>query len=61
MLISVSSQEPNAFGAARRADATFGRAFAEAAVKRAAAFLHSFVAGSPGTPALTLLRRGGEG
>jgi hypothetical protein len=52
MLISVSSQGNGAAGAARRADATFGRAFAEAVVERAAAFLHSFVAGSPGTPAL---------
>jgi hypothetical protein len=54
MLTSVSSQETSAFGAARRVDATFGRALAEAVVERAAAFLRSFVAGSAGTPALNV-------
>ena len=43
MLISVSSQENGAFGGARRADATFGRALAKAVVERAAALLRSFV------------------
>jgi hypothetical protein len=59
MLISVSSQENGAFGGAHRADATFGRALAKAVVERAAALLRSFVAGSPGTPALNVSK--GEG
>ena len=57
--MSMSSQETGAFGVARRADATLGRALAEAAVERAAACLRSVVAGSSGTPALTVLE--GEG
>jgi hypothetical protein len=54
MLISVSSQENGAAGAARRVDGTFGRAFAEAVVERAVAFLRSFVAGSSRTPELNV-------
>ena len=50
----MSSQENDAVGAVRRAEATFGRALAEAVVERAAGFLRSFVAGSSETPALTL-------
>lgn len=39
-----------AFGDARRADAAFGRAIAEAVVERAAAFLRAFLVGAPTAP-----------